>query len=166
MIEKNRTIKIAVILQLCILLLAAGSLAVSAAEEEASLPPFPLIMQGSIQINGEPAPQGTEITVMLNGNAVGSTVVEQEGIYGDKPSNRLLVSADPLNYGELEFYVNGIESELVNVDEVRNADPGDTINSADIVAYNNQNNLPALSALMGIIVVLSIAAAIKYRSRE
>ncbi|AEH60167.1 hypothetical protein Mzhil_0291 [Methanosalsum zhilinae DSM 4017] len=111
-------IKFAVVLQLFILLFAAVS--VSAAS-----PQLPIIAGGEVELDEKSAEAGTTITVMLDGKVVSKTTVSNDGIYGDKPSNRLLITES--DYTKYKFYVNGIESELANPDAIKNAKSGDLI---------------------------------------
>ena len=111
-------IKFAVVLQLFILLFAA--VAVSAAS-----PQLPIIAGGEVKLDGNLAEAGTTITVMLDGKVISTTTVSNDGTYGDKASNRLLI--EDSDYTKYKFYVNGIESELSNPDTIRNAGAGELI---------------------------------------
>lgn len=122
MIKKGSFIKYTLILQVFILLFAIATIPVSAASEAA--PSFPLIVGGEITIDGEAAPVGTEITVKLGEKTVGTTTVDSEGVYGDSPANRLLITSEPDNYEDLKFYVNGVETDLI---DLTNAEPGTTV---------------------------------------
>jgi hypothetical protein len=122
MIQKKSFIKYTIILQIFLLLFAMATIPVSAAPEV--IPSFPLSVGGEVTIDGELAPVGTEITVKLGEKAVGTTTVESEGLYGDLPTNRLLVTSEPDDYENLKFYVNGVETDLV---DLTNAVPGGTV---------------------------------------
>jgi hypothetical protein len=124
MIQKRSFTKYAIILQIFLLLFAMATIPVSAASE--AIPSFPLSMGGEVTIDGEVAPVGTEITVKLGEKTVGTTTVESEGVYGDLPTNRLLITSEPDDYENLKFYVNGVETDLV---DLTNAVPGDTVST-------------------------------------
>ncbi|MBP2031129.1 hypothetical protein J2755_002077 [Methanohalophilus levihalophilus] len=125
MIKKGSFSKYTIILQAFILLFAIATIPVGAASESA--PSFPIIAEGDITIGGEAAPVGTEITVKLGDKTVGMTTVESEGIFGDAPNNRLLITSEPDDYQNLKFYVNGVETDLI---DLTNAAPGDTISTS------------------------------------
>jgi hypothetical protein len=122
MIQKKSFIKYTIILQIFLLLFAMATIPVSAAPEV--IPSFPLSVGGEVTIDGEVAPVGTEITVKLGEKTVGTTTVESEGVYGDLPTNKLLITSEPADYENLNFYVNGVETDLV---DLTNAVPGSTI---------------------------------------
>ncbi|NPE27246.1 hypothetical protein HNV12_04560 [Methanococcoides sp. SA1] len=113
MIQKRSFIKYTIILQVFILLFAIATIPVSASSEAS--PIFPLIVGGEITIDGEVAPVGTEISVKLGEDTVGTTTVGSAGVYGDSPSNRLLITSEPDDYKNLKFYVNGVETDLVDL---------------------------------------------------
>ncbi|WP_305064861.1 hypothetical protein, partial [Methanococcoides sp.] len=87
-------------------------------------PSLPLIVGGEVTIDGEVAPVGTEITVKLGEKTVGAATVGSAGVYGDSPANRLLITSDSDDYENLKFYVNGVETDLV---DLTNAAPGATV---------------------------------------
>jgi hypothetical protein len=122
MIQKKSFIKYTIILQIFLLLFAMATIPVSAASE--AIPSQPLFIGGEVTIDGEVAPVGTEITVKLGEKTVGTTTVESEGVYGDLPTNKLLITSEPADYENLNFYVNGVETDLV---DLTNAVPGSTI---------------------------------------
>ncbi len=123
---KNRSFtKYTVILQAFILLFAIATIPVGAASEAA--PSFPLIVGGDITIDGEAAPVGTEITVKLGDRTVGTTIVNSEGQFGDLPTNKLLITSEPVDYENLKIYVNGVETDLI---DFTNAAPGATITTS------------------------------------
>lgn len=113
-------------LQLLILLFA---LLIVPASADSAAPSLPLILDGDIEIADEPAPVGTQIIVKLNDVVVGSTVVTSEGVYGDNPQNKLYITALPGDYANLKFYVDGVESTLVDQDALKTAGPGAMIES-------------------------------------
>ncbi|NOR85487.1 hypothetical protein GQ473_05205 [archaeon] len=94
---------------------------------ETPLPSLAVYLYGDVVLDGKPAPVGVEITAKLNGNVVGTTVVEQAGVYGDKTLTMLLVTCDPKDYGDVKFYVNGLESQTVGENTLENGSPGNEI---------------------------------------
>ncbi|MDA0524509.1 hypothetical protein [Methanococcoides alaskense] len=122
MIQKKSFTKYTIILQIFLLLFAMATIPVSAASE--AIPSFPLSVGGEVTIDGELAPVGTEITVKLGEKTVGTTTVGSEGIYGDLPTNRLLITSEPDDYENLKFYVNAVETDLV---DLTSAVPGATV---------------------------------------
>ena len=125
MIQKRSFTKDTIILQILLLLFAIATIPVSTASEAS--PSFPLIVGGEVTIDGEVAPVGTEITVKLGENIVGTTTVDSAGVYGDSPTNRLLITSEPDDYENLKFYVNGVETDLVDTTALKNAVPGTTV---------------------------------------
>ena len=97
-------------------------------------PSLPLTLSGNIEIDGTSAPVGTEIVVKLNDNIVANTTVTLEGVYGDTPQNKLYVSCSPEDYVNLIFYVNGVESDLIDTSILQNANPGEIIEDTNIAA--------------------------------
>ncbi len=124
MIQKRSFTKYTIILQIFLLLFAMATIPVSAASE--AIPSFPLSVGGEVTIDGEVAPVGTEITVKLGEKTVGAATVDSAGVYGDSPANRLLITSEPDDYENLKFYVNGVETDLV---DLKNAAPGVTVST-------------------------------------
>jgi cobalamin biosynthesis Mg chelatase CobN len=146
MIQKKSFIKYTIILQIFLLLFAMATIPVSAAPEV--IPSFPLSVGGEVTIDGEVAPVGTEITVKLGEKTVGTTTVESEGVYGDLPTNRLLATSEPDDYENLKFYVNGVETDLV---DLTNAAPGAAVtttlaSSAPAVSEKPTDSSPSSSS--------------------
>lgn len=82
---------------------------------------MPIVLSGDISVNGEPADVGTIISVELDGKELGSTEVTTKGVYGDKSGNKLLITCDPEDYDDLEFYINGksvSNDPVINSDEI------------------------------------------------
>lgn len=130
--KNNRVfVTFAICLQVFILLFATT--AIPAAAEAPLLPSQIAYLFGDVVLDGKPAPVGVEITAKLNGNVVGTTVVEQAGVYGDKPLTMLLVTCDPKDYGDVKFYVNGLESQTVGENTLENGSPGNEI-KIDLIA--------------------------------
>lgn len=70
-----------------------------------AVPALPMVVSGSVYINGEHAPAGTEIKALIAGEVKGSAIISQQGIYGIK-----------VEYGRgmVELYVNNIKAESIN----------------------------------------------------
>jgi len=65
---------------------------------------------GEITINGQPAPEGTEIVAKIGGVERGRLTASEEGAYGDSAtfSERLIVSGEESDIGEnIAFFVDG-----------------------------------------------------------
>lgn len=149
MIQKRSFTKYTIILQIFLLLFAIATIPVSTASEAS--PSLPLIVGGEVTIDGEVAPVGTEITVKLGENTVGTTTVGSAGVYGDLPTNRLLITSDPDDYENLKFYVNGVETDLV---DLNNAVPGATVattitSSAPVVSEKSAEKSVASGSIGG-----------------
>lgn len=125
-------VSFAITLQILMLLFAISAIPAAAVEEPPSS--MPLVLQGTVELNGEPAPVNTEITAKVNGDVVGTTEVDQEGIYGSQRGTKLNIKCEPDNYKDIKFYVNGVESQLVDVDILDNAKYGDVLKSVNIIA--------------------------------
>jgi PGF-pre-PGF domain-containing protein len=77
------------------------------ASAQDTTPPFPVSLQGTVTIGGNPAPPGTAITAKVGATLAGSTVVQTAGVYGETPKNLLPVSA---NDGDtVGIYVNNVQ---------------------------------------------------------
>lgn len=100
----------------------------------AAVPEMPLSLQGNLEVDGAPAPVGTVVSVELNGEIVGTTTVDYEGVYGYYPANKLPVTCSTEDYANLVFLVDGTVSQLVDVKALENAGPGDILTSIDMVA--------------------------------
>ncbi len=79
----------------------------------------PMMLQGNLLIDGEPAAVGTEITAVVDGNEVGATTVTKEGVFGDQRSNRLPV---PSNYDVVSIYVNNVKTQTLDLRDYKNGD--------------------------------------------
>jgi hypothetical protein len=95
----------------------------------------PIILEGSLQIDGQPAAVGTEVTLVVDGNVVGETTVTTEGFIGDERSNRLGVSSD---YDVVTVYVNGVETQTLDLNSYQD----DDIVSLDISAASPVQETP------------------------
>ncbi len=101
------------ILTLCILFFSLGN---AAADE----PILPMAFYGSVTINGNPAPAGTEIVAMINDVGKGSIVTTDSGLYGE-PGNstqKLIVEGDVNDFDEtINFYIITFQSEYIQANE-------------------------------------------------
>ncbi len=70
-----------------------------------AVPDIPMIVSGSVNINGIPAPAGTVVTAMSGGELKGSTILTQAGTYGVM-----------VNYtqGLVDFYINDTKAQSTN----------------------------------------------------
>ncbi len=75
----------------------------------------PIVLEGSVLIDGAPAPVGTEIKAMCEGSVVGTTTVDNEGLYSDTRDNRLGISSE---CSTVTLLVNGIEAKVINLDDI------------------------------------------------
>jgi len=135
-------VSFAITVQIFTLLFAA--VAVPAAAQD--LPEFPLILGGTVEVDGEPAPVGTVITAGLNDEIVGCTQVDCEGVCGYCPENKLYITCAADDYGDLKFYVDGVESQLVDMDALINAKPGDILTSFIIASTGGSSSTTGGSA--------------------
>ncbi len=66
-------------------------------------PGIPMVVNGTVYINGELAPPSTVVKAMMGGEVKGSSVVTEKGIYG------VIVDYKP-GYSTVDLYVNEIKS--------------------------------------------------------
>lgn len=69
-----------------------------------ALPGIPMVVNGTIYINGELAPPGTVVKAVLGSEVKGSFVVSEKGIYGLKVDNKP-------GSNTVDIYVNEIKSK-------------------------------------------------------
>src|SRR3989337_1071453 len=79
---------------------------IMSANMSGAVPTIPMVISGNVSINGEPAPVGTEVKALMNGEVSGSYVVSKKGIYG------LIVENRP-GIRTVDIYVNGIRSRTL-----------------------------------------------------
>ena len=72
----------------------------------------PTVLEGTLMIDGEPAPVGTEVALVVDGNVVGQTTVTNEGLIGDERANRLGVPSD---YDVVTVYVDGEPKQTLDL---------------------------------------------------
>ena len=114
-------VSFAITLQMLILLFGIVVLPVAAE----GIPSHPLVLQGTVELDGGPAPINTAITAEVNGVFIGEAKVGQDGTYGDQ-TEKLYLTCEPDDYENIKFYVNGVEA--IDVDILKNADPaGDNL---------------------------------------
>lgn len=94
----------------------------------------PIILEGNLQIDGQPAAVGTEVTLVVDGNVVGGTTVTTEGLIGDERSNRLGLSSD---YDVVMIYVNGVEAQTLDLKNYQ-----EEVVSLDISAASSVQETP------------------------
>ncbi|ADI74416.1 hypothetical protein Metev_1569 [Methanohalobium evestigatum Z-7303] len=97
-----------------VLLLSLVSFTVAAEQP----PEPPLIVKGDVEINDEPAPEGTQVTAKLDGELIAKSTVE-------KPEEYELHLLKKDDYTGITFTVDGTESQPDSeiADELNNADP-------------------------------------------
>nr|WP_321498560.1 hypothetical protein [uncultured Methanolobus sp.] len=110
-----------------LVMLVAGLSAMPVHADSGAVPSLPLILEGSVNVGAEAAAAGTEITAELDGKVIGSTTVSSDGVYGEYPGTKLVVTCEPEDYENIRFYVDGIESGSSGAD-LSNLNPGDTVN--------------------------------------
>jgi hypothetical protein len=101
-----------------------------------AVPDIPMIVSGSVHINGVPAPAGTVVTAMSGGELKGSTVLMQAGTYGAM-----------VNYtqGLVDFYVNDTKAQSINwSSEPQTLDLNVTISQASQAAATTAATTTAL----------------------
>lgn len=91
-----------------VIMIFAVAALIGIAGAENAPPNFPVGLQGSVSIGGNPAPQGTAIYAKVGNTVVGVTEVQTAGVYGDKASNILPV-APPNDGTTVDLYVNDVK---------------------------------------------------------
>ncbi|WP_094229057.1 hypothetical protein [Methanolobus psychrotolerans] len=115
---------------LVLLVLILAGIVIPACADSNNVPSLPLILEGSVSIGDEAASSGTEITAELDGEVVGITTTGPDGVYGDWPETKLVVTCEPEDYDDLKFYVDGVEAHI-SADDIGSLSSGDTF-SLDI----------------------------------
>lgn len=155
-----------IILMQVFMLLSVSTIAV--AEESPQMPSLPLVIKGNVTIDGSQADPGTNITAKINDQIIGSVQTSNAGVYGDLSENSLIVTAEPDNFKNIAIYVNGNEAEY-DGDKLVNANPGDTIELDLNVNKDNmetfQNNSMFQFVLLGLIIIVAVFVALRYRSK-
>ncbi|MCS3923572.1 hypothetical protein [Methanosalsum natronophilum] len=107
---KKNIIKVALVLQLLILL---SSMSMAS-------PELPIVLDGEVTLDGEPASPGTTITVKLGEDQITRSTLSESGGY-----DTLLIPESGIS--NLKFYVNGVEANIMNPDSIENAKSGQLI---------------------------------------
>jgi len=71
-----------------------------------AVPGIPMVVNGTVYINGELAPPGTVVKAMMGSEVKGSYVVSEKGIYGLKVENKP-------GSNTVDLYVNEVKSKSV-----------------------------------------------------
>ncbi|MCQ1534484.1 hypothetical protein FTO70_01985 [Methanosarcina sp. KYL-1] len=133
------------VLAVSLLILLACTTGGMAAESESSegaegLPALPLILQGEMDVNGEPVATGSEILAYYEGKLIAKSTVDEEGEFS------LNLNLAPENYGnleEVEFYINDKKAELdisaADLESIETEGPG------SIVEINVQGSVSSSS---------------------
>jgi hypothetical protein len=124
MIKKGSFTRYTIILQVFVLLFAIATIPTCSASE-GGIPSLPLLVEGEVIQGDNAAPAGTEVTAELDGNEVGSTTLQSDGIISKE--NQLAITCEPDDYENLKFYVDGMETDLYATDELADSQPGDVI---------------------------------------
>lgn len=100
----------------------AFSAGITTAAETEKSPNFAMGISGNVNIGSQPAPVNTIIDARVAGTSVGSTVVQNAGLYGDKPNNKLAISAQ--DGANVDIYVNNVKAGSI---VYKSQDAGKTI---------------------------------------
>jgi hypothetical protein len=86
------------------IILSLGLLTVGAS----AVPDIPMIINGNVFLDGSPAPAGTKVIALMDGEVIGSSYVIDNGVYG------MLVRSDK-GSNKIDIYVNGILSDNIDM---------------------------------------------------
>lgn len=87
--------------------LAAGGVGIGAAQ-----PNTPHTLYGDVEIGGEPAPEGTTIEAVIDGEVAGDITVDEEGVYsGPPPEHTGLIVDCTVGSGDVTFELAGFDVE-------------------------------------------------------
>lgn len=95
------------------LVVAAGAASVAAQETDGP-PEVPASFHGTVTVDGEPAPEGTEVVAVVDGQTVDTTTVGSNGTYGDPGTlgEKLVVDESVADEGTVvAFRVDGVRAE-------------------------------------------------------
>lgn len=119
---------VVLILSLMILPVFAAVSVTALSEENDSIgdvPDLPLILQGGLDVNGEPVSEGSEILAYYEGELIAKSTVGEEGKYS---LNLNLTPENYTNIGDVEFYVNGnltsFNVPASEIEAIQNNTPG------------------------------------------
>ena len=88
----------------------------------------PIVLEGTVTIDGNSAPAGTVIKAMCGDDVVGTTTVDNAGSYSDTRENRLGISSVS-ECDSVTLYVNNMKTKVVDIS---------SMNAGDIVTVNLQ----------------------------
>lgn len=111
---QNRRTAVAALVCLLVVATAAVSLPAVLADEDAAPEPLPAEFHGTVTIDGEPAPEGTDVTATIGGEQRGSILVDERGRYGQPGAleEALTVRGERDDDGAtVVFLVDGVEAE-------------------------------------------------------
>lgn len=66
-----------------------------AQDDDDDIPPVPASYFGTVIIDGDPAPAGTEVTAVLEGEEYGPLETDENGEFGGKPANKAKLTVGP-----------------------------------------------------------------------
>jgi hypothetical protein len=81
----------------------------------------PIVLEGTVTIDGNPAPAGTVIKAMCGEDVVGTTTVDNAGYYSDTRDNKLGISSVS-DCDSLTLYVNNIKTKELDVSSMNAGD--------------------------------------------
>jgi hypothetical protein len=105
----------------------------------AAAPPLPCEFSGTVAINGQPAPAGTVISAVINGNESGTITIPDAGVFGgsDTFAERLVVSGGEEDAGQIiTFLIDGDEADQTAV-----FSPG----TSSVIALTVRHDTPAIT---------------------
>ena len=111
--ERTATTVVAVVVFVCLGLLAGSPIGV-ADDAEDGPSPIPPEFYGTVSIDGEPAPEGTELVATIDGEKRGSVTIDDNGEYGSPTAfgEKLVVIGDREDENAtITFLVDGEEAE-------------------------------------------------------
>ena len=80
---------------------------------EGAVPSFPALAYGDVTINNQPAEIGIEVIAKVDGNVVGTILIDESGKYGGPGTDsKLLIEADGLTGKNVEFFLNGKQGNI------------------------------------------------------
>ena len=98
--------KYKIIICTLIMMIALG-FTTTACADESQLPDLPALCYGTVNINGEPAPEGTVIEAVVDGEVKGIFIVDEAGkVGGPQKESKMTVEGD-LDGMVVEFYLSG-----------------------------------------------------------
>ncbi|GEM_PF-3263298 len=118
------------LLQVSIILLAFLVVPASANEP-------PVVIEGELLVDGDPAAIGTKVAIVSEGNTIAETTVTKEGVFGDERSNRLGIHS---SYEVVTVYVNGVKTQTLDLNEYETEDIVSMDITANSPATNDESN--------------------------